>query len=160
MADENDSQELELPRRTFTVEFCVGIFALLGVGAFAYLAINIAQMRFFSAGHYDIGAEFVNISGLELGAPVEIAGVPVGEVKHIQLSSTSALVTLSIRDEVKLRDDDVAMIRTKGIIGDKYVKISPGASVSVIEAGGQITDTESTVEFEEIIGKLIHKMEE
>ena len=63
------------------------------------------------------------------------------------------------RNGVQLREDDIAQIRTKGIIGDKYVKISPGGSEHMMEAKGQIQDTESAVEFENIIGKFIHSMD-
>jgi phospholipid/cholesterol/gamma-HCH transport system substrate-binding protein len=147
------------PKRSFTVEFWVGLFAIFGVGCFAYLAINIAKIRLSNAGFYDITADFDSVSGLKLGAPVEIAGVEVGEVSDIQLNGTAAHVVLRIRDGVKLRDDDIAAIRTKGIIGDRYIKVVPGGSTSLVQAGGKLTDTESAVEFEEIIGKLIHRFE-
>ena len=145
--------------KTFMTEFVVGVFTILGVGAFAYLAVNIAGMKLFKSGYYSVKAEFDNISGLKLGAPVEIAGVSIGEVENISLDKTSAVVSLSIYDTVKLREDDIASIRTKGIIGDKYVKISPGSSEKDIAKGQNIRDTESTVDLEDVIGKLIHRME-
>lgn len=148
-----------VPKKTFTVEFLVGMFAIAGLAAFAYVAVNIAGMKILQSGYYRVIAEFDNISGLKLGAPVEIAGVQIGQVEEIDLKSTNALVTLTIEDNVTLRADDIASIRTKGIIGDKYVKISPGASSDNIVAGGQIQDTESTVDLEDVIGKLIHRME-
>ena len=147
------------PRKSFTVEFWVGVFALCGVGCFAYLALNIANIRLSNTGYYDITAEFDSVSGLKVGAPVEIAGVEIGEVSNISLDSTSALITLQIEDGVKLRDDDIAAIRTKGIIGDRYIKIVPGGSQIILGQGKKLADTESAVEFEEIIGKLIHKFE-
>jgi phospholipid/cholesterol/gamma-HCH transport system substrate-binding protein len=153
------SKEIVIPRRTFSVEFFVGLFALVGLGAFGYLAINIAQMRILSTGYYEVMAEFNNVSGLELGAPVEIAGVPVGSVKNITLNSTSALVTIELKNSVHLRDDDIAAVRTKGIIGDRYLKIIPGGSEDNVAAGGRISDTESAVELEEILGKFIHSLE-
>ncbi len=147
------------PRRSFTVEFWVGVFAIAGVFCFAYLAINIARIRLSNAGYYMVTAQFRSVSGLKLGAPVEIAGVEIGQVTQIALNGTDALVSLRIQDSVKLRDDDVAAIRTKGIIGDRYIKLVPGGSTTLINPGSQIGDTESAVEFEEIIGKLIHRME-
>ena len=147
------------PKRSFTTEFWVGVFALIGVGCFAYLAINIASIRLSDAGYYEVQAEFDSVSGLKAGAPVEIAGVEIGEVGKIDLSGTSALITLRIEDGVKLRDDDIAAVRTKGIIGDRYIKIVPGGSEKIINAGEKVSDTESAVEFEEVIGKLIHRFE-
>ncbi len=147
------------PKHSFTTEFWVGVFALIGVACFAYLAINIASIRLSDAGFYDVQAQFVSVSGLKVGAPVEIAGVEVGEVGAIDLRETEALITLRIQDDVKLRDDDIAAIRTKGIIGDRYIKIVPGGSEKILKAGDSVSDTESAVEFEEVIGKLIHRFE-
>ena len=150
---------MPLPKKSLTIEFWVGIFTILGTLAFGYLSVNVAGMKFYRSGIYRIQAEFGNVAGLKVGAPVEIAGVAVGEIENIQLSDTSALVTLTINNGVSLRDDDILAIRTKGIIGDRYIKIVPGNSSKMMAKGSKFTDTESAVEFEEIIGKLIHRME-
>ncbi|MCC6932797.1 MAG: outer membrane lipid asymmetry maintenance protein MlaD [Deltaproteobacteria bacterium] len=148
-----------MPRKKLTVEFLVGIFVIIGCLCFAYLAINIARMRLIQTNIYQLTAQFDNISGLTVGAGVEIAGVSIGEVSAIKLSKTNALVTMDINNDVVIRDDDIAAVRTKGIIGEKFVKIIPGGSDTHIKNGDSISDTESTVEFEEIIGKFIHRME-
>ena len=150
---------VELPKRTFTTEFWVGIFAVLGCACFAYMAINLASMRLTNAGYYLVKAEFTNISGLKVGAAVEIAGVAIGEVTDIGLNQTDAALTLQIRNNIPLREDDRAQIRTKGIIGDKYIKIVPGGSPNLLKAGDELMETESAVEFEDIIGKFIHQMD-
>ncbi|HMO18801.1 MAG TPA: outer membrane lipid asymmetry maintenance protein MlaD [Oligoflexia bacterium] len=141
------------------IEFWVGLFVLAGITAFSYLAINIAGIRFSDAGFYKIKAQFVDVAGLKLGAPVEVAGVRIGQVDSVKLEGGQALLTLSIKNGISLREDDIAQIRTKGIIGDKYVRISPGASEMLIEEGGKIFDTESSVDFEEIVGKFIHSID-
>jgi len=156
--EENNDDGFVPPKKTFTIEFWVGLFAIVGVLCFSYLSINIAGMKLSNAGYYAVSASFSNVAGLTLGAPVEIAGVPVGEVTNVLLKETEAIVEMQVRNEVRLRDDDIAQIRTKGIIGDKYVKISPGGSEDNIENGGEIFDTESAVEFEDVIGKLIHSL--
>ncbi len=147
------------PRKSFSLEIIVGIFGLLGLLAFGYLAINIGGLKLFKGNQYQVLAEFDNISGLTIGAPVEIAGVPIGEVSSIKLSDTTAVVVLDIDINHQLRDDDIASIRTKGIIGDKYLRISPGSSDEKIENQGHIFDTESVVDMEDIIGKLIHSLD-
>lgn len=157
MADA-EVNEAVIPHRKISIDFFVGLFVFIGLICFAYLAINLAKMRIFGTGYYEVKALFNNISGLKEGASVEIAGVPVGSVDKVQLDGTSALVTLSIKDIVKLREDDIASIRTKGIIGDRYVRITPGGSDVNISGGGEITDTESVVDLEEVIGKFIHNM--
>lgn len=154
-----NNSEVPIPERTFTVEFYVGLFAIVGLLCLAYLAMNIAGIRLFKTGMYEVQAEFDDVSGLELGAPVEIAGVSVGEVRAINLNATRALVVMELNNAAKLRDDDIATIRTKGIIGDKYVKVVPGGSEEAIPPGGKITDTESVMDFESIIGKIIHRLD-
>ena len=152
-------EQVQLPKRSFTAEFWVGFFAILGCLCFAYLSINLAGMKISNAGYYEVKAEFANIAGLKVGAPVEIAGVRVGEVSKISLNNTYAVLNMLIKENITLRDDDIAQIRTKGIIGDKYIKIAPGGSPELVKAGDELSETDSAVEFEDIIGKIIHKLE-
>lgn len=134
----------------------VGVFVLLGLGCLAYLAIHLGKMEVFGRG-YRVTAEFDNISGLKTGASVEVAGVEVGRVESIQVTpGDRARLVLSLDPGLKLKDDAIASIRTKGIIGDKFVKLSPGSSEKIIPPGGRIRDTESAVEWEELISKYIH----
>ena len=147
------------PNKMLMIEFFVGLFFLGGLACLSYLSLNLAGMKISHHGYYQIFAEFNSIAGLKLGAPVEIAGVRIGEVSDVVLKDTSALVTLQVEDGIFLREDDIAAIRTKGIIGDRYIKISPGGSEDKVKAGGEIFDTESAMEFEEIIGKMIHRMD-
>ena len=147
------------PSRKFNAEFVVGLFLILGVLAFAYLSMNLARMDFGTSNKKKVIAEFDNISGLNKGASVEIGGVKIGEVGAIALNGVTAEVTLNIDPSIEISDDDIASIRTKGIIGDRYVKIIPGASDTLVSAGGKISETESVVDLEEILGKFIHKME-
>jgi len=141
------------------VEFWVGAFIILGLLAFSYISINVARMKFSDRGYKNIHALFTDVSGLKLGAPVEVAGVQVGSVSKVHLEDTRALVTLQIEETFPVREDDIAQIRTKGIIGDKYVRLSPGGSEDLIGDGGKLLDTESSVDFEDVIGKFIHSLD-
>jgi phospholipid/cholesterol/gamma-HCH transport system substrate-binding protein len=149
---------LAVPKRSFSLEFFVGLFAMAGVGAAAYLAVGLAGLELSSKDTYLIYAEFDNISGLKYGASVEIAGVPIGEVSDIVLKDPVAKVTLKLTRSVKLKDDDIASIRTKGIIGDRYVKISRGGSDKYIQEGGTMVETESVIDIEDVIGKVVHSL--
>lgn len=140
-------------------EFAVGIFFILGICALGYLVVNLGGTKLSDSGSYSVTAQFINASGINEGSAVEIAGVKVGEVSSIALEGTNALVMMRIENNVTLRDDDVAAIRTKGIIGDRFIKIIPGASEELVTENGEIFDTESAVELEEILGKFIHSME-
>ena len=147
-----------IPKRSFSLELLVGLFMLIGILAAGYQAIGLAGISVIPADQYEIKAEFDNISGLEVGAPVEIAGVPVGSVSGIELKDPEAIVSLRLKKKIDIFDDDIASIRTKGIIGDRYVKISRGASDLTIEPNGTMVETESVVDIEDIIGKFVHSM--
>ncbi len=149
---------IPLPKRSFTLEFFVGLFTMAAVAAAGYLAVGLGELKLFGSNQYQINAEFDNISGLQAGASVEIAGVQIGEVGAILLKDPEAIVVMNIANNVQIRDDDIASIRTKGIIGDRYVKISRGASDTYIKPGGVMTETESVVDIEDIIGKIVHSL--
>lgn len=142
--------------RRSNLELTVGIFVLVGMACLAYLAINLGKMEIYGEG-YQIYAIFDNVSGLKTGASVEIAGVDVGQVNSIQLTPMyQSRVGLKLRQGVKVYDDAIASVRTKGIIGDKFVKLSPGSSEKIIPVGGKIINTESGIDLEELIGSYIH----
>ena len=90
-----------------------------------------------------------------LGRAAELAGVPVGRVDNINLDSQyAAIVRLEVNKEVQLPNDTIASIKTSGLIGDKYVALSPGSSPQNLGPGSLITDTESAVDLESIISRF------
>src|SRR3990167_8615397 len=100
------------------MELTVGVFVLAGLAALAYLSIRLGGLDLFETGTYDVTARFSSAAGLREGATVEIAGVQVGRVKAIGLEENEALVTIRLNSSVKLTQDTIASIRTKGILGD------------------------------------------
>ncbi|RJQ13337.1 MAG: outer membrane lipid asymmetry maintenance protein MlaD [Nitrospiraceae bacterium] len=145
--------------RKITIETGVGIFIVAGLICLAYLSVKLGDVDLFGTKHYTVRAHFANVSGLREGAIVEVAGVTVGKVGNIRLDDYEALVELFINPGVKLQEDSIASIRTEGIIGDKYIKIKPGGASEYIKADGEITETESAIELEELIGKYIFEKE-
>jgi phospholipid/cholesterol/gamma-HCH transport system substrate-binding protein len=154
-----ETAKIPMPRRSFSVEFFVGLFTLAAVACSGYLAVGLGDMRVFGSDQYQIYAEFDNVSGLKNGASVEIAGVQIGQVTNILLEDSVAVLTLNVDKSVQIKDDDIALIRTKGIIGDRYVKISRGASSTMVQPGSMIKDTQSVVDIEDLIGKFVHNMD-
>jgi len=146
--------------KKFSLETLVGLFMLAGFLSLAYLAIKLGDVEFFGTSEYRVKALFGNVSGLTEGSDVEIAGVKVGKVAHIYLDDASAKVEMLINPGVKIPDDSIASIRTQGLIGDKYIKISPGGSEENVGPGGLITETESAVDIEELISKYIFDKKE
>lgn len=141
--------------KKFDLEFAVGIFVLIGFLSLAYLSIQLGRLEVIGEGYYTINAEFEKAGGIRPGASVEIAGVEVGKVKNIRLENYQAVVSLSVYKDVKIQEDAIASIRTKGIIGEKFVQITPGGSERLIAEGGKIRDTESAIDVEELLTKYI-----
>jgi phospholipid/cholesterol/gamma-HCH transport system substrate-binding protein len=138
------------------VETAVGLFVLLGIACLAWLSIKLGKLEIVGGDYVPVHAEFASVSGLKKGVSVEIAGVDVGKVESITLDNYSADVLMKIRTGIRLPEDTIASIRTRGLIGDKYVSLSPGASDRMIPPNGKIRDTESAVDMEQLIGEFIH----
>ena len=139
------------------LDLVVGMFILAGFLSFVYLSVNLGEFSPFSMQRqYRIHAEFGNISGLRRGAVVEIAGVAVGRVARIELGERQrALVTMYIDQGVVLTDDAIASVKTQGIIGEKYISITPGGSDLVLADGDWLMETESALDLEELVSKYI-----
>lgn len=137
------------------VEVVVGLFVLVGILALGYLSIKLGKVEIFGPRGYEVYALFPSVGGLKNGATVEIAGVPIGRVDSIALAEYQARVTMLVNRKVKLSDDSIVSIKTKGLIGEKFVQISPGGSDKVVPPGGRLREVEAPVDFEELISKFI-----
>ncbi|MGH7770487.1 MAG: outer membrane lipid asymmetry maintenance protein MlaD [Candidatus Binatia bacterium] len=136
-------------------EIFVGIFVLLGIVCLGYLAIRLGKLEVMGNTGYVVHADFSSVAGLKPGDPVEIAGVKVGRVEGLKLVDDRARLTLRIEEGVKLPEDTIASVRSRGLIGDKFVLLSPGASDKIIPPGGKIRETESPPDLTDVIGKYI-----
>jgi phospholipid/cholesterol/gamma-HCH transport system substrate-binding protein len=141
--------------KKINVETGVGIFIIIGMLCLGYLTVKLGDVSLFASEQYLVKAHFMNVSGLKKGATVELAGVEVGKVSEIYLDDYEALVEMLIDPEIKLQEDAIASIRTQGIIGDKYIKIKTGGADEMIEENGEILDTESAIELEELVSKYM-----
>ena len=130
---------------------------IAGFLSFAWLAVNLGDVNLFGGETYAVKARFVSVSGLKEGATVEIAGVTVGKVTEIGLDREDfeAVVLMSIDRDVVLQEDVIASIRTAGIIGDRYVSLTPGGAEENIGPGGEIFETESAINIEELVSKYM-----
>ena len=138
-------------------EILVGIFILIGIITITFLALRMGDFGLLNNTQYIIKAEFTSASGLKKGAHVEMAGVSVGKVKNIIFNPKTYLaeVFIAIENNIKVPEDSTASIRTAGIIGDKFLKISPGGSEIIIEKNMSIVETEPSINLEELISKYI-----
>ena len=137
------------------VNIAVGVFVVLGMLALGYLSIKLGRVTVFSGGGYVVVADFPSVGGLRSGASVEIAGVEVGRVESIALADYQARVVLWLNSDVKLQEDAIASIKTKGLIGEKFIRLSPGASEKLIPPNGRVREVEAPVDIEELISKYV-----
>ena len=147
--------------KKINLEMIVGLFLLAGFASFSYLAVKMGDINPFASETYPISARFTSISGLKTGATLELAGVTVGKVSRIDLDAGEyeAVVHMDVEKQVLLTDDSIASIRTAGIIGDKFIKLSPGGSDIFLEAGDEIEETEPSISLEELVSKYIFESE-
>jgi phospholipid/cholesterol/gamma-HCH transport system substrate-binding protein len=139
------------------IETAVGIFVLIGIVCVGYLTIQLGRMEWLGENYYPLFARFESVAGLKDGTQVEMAGVEIGKVDSITLDPQRqvAVVKLKIKKGVVLTDDVIASIKTSGLIGDKYLSLSPGGSDQILQPGDLITETESAVDLEELIRKYV-----
>ena len=138
-------------------DFVVGLFVLAGLGAVAYLSINVGGLSYNGPGGLTLYASFDQTGGLKTRAPVVISGVKVGQITKIELGSDyRARATLDLDPKLALPTDTTASIQTAGLLGDRYVALQLGGEEQTLKAGDELTFTESAVILERLIGKLVH----
>jgi phospholipid/cholesterol/gamma-HCH transport system substrate-binding protein len=138
------------------LELVVGVFVLVGIVCLGYLSIKLGKLELIGGNVYEVVAQFNTASGLKAGSSIEIAGVEVGRVRAITLKEDRAAVTLAVDNTVKLYTDTIASIKTRGIIGEKFLALSPGGGGDPLKPGDTIRDTESGLDLEELVSQYVH----
>ena len=138
------------------LEMVVGVFVLIGMVCLAYLSIKLGKLEIIGGAVYEVEAQFNSASGLKPGSTIEIAGVEVGRVRGITLIEDRAKVKLAVNTTVKLYTDTFASIKTRGIIGEKFLALSPGGGGDPLKPGDTIRDTESGLDLEELVSQYVH----
>lgn len=133
----------------------VGLFVLIGIISIYFLAFRVGQDQLIGEKTYQLSAIFNNLSGVSKNGRVEVAGVRVGSVRSIELSDQfKAVAILDIYEGVALEDDTMAVVKTSGLIGDRFIELIPGGSGILLESGDYIVDTQSALDLESLISKF------
>ena len=142
-----------------TRDFVVGLFVLVGLSAVAYLSFSVGGVSHVGRGGIKLYATFDQVADLKIRAPVEMAGVAVGQVSGITLDDNyRARVEMRVRDKLDLPIDTSASIVTSGLLGDRYITLDPGAEDAILADGEEIQYTESAVVLERLIGKFLYNV--
>jgi phospholipid/cholesterol/gamma-HCH transport system substrate-binding protein len=125
--------------------------------AVGFLVFAVAHSGHTPARGYELHAQFDHVDGLSVGADVRIAGVKVGSVLRMGIDPQTYLanVTFSVRDTIKLPKDSGAEVTSEGLLGGKFLSLSPGGDSAELPAGGTITVTQSSISLEQLLGKFI-----
>ncbi|GGY29141.1 outer membrane lipid asymmetry maintenance protein MlaD [Paludibacterium paludis] len=141
-----------------TIDLWVGIFVAIGIASVAFLSLKVANLAPQSADKsYELYADFDNIGGLKVKAPVKSSGVVVGRVSGIALDTKRyvAHVTLSMDTRYAFSRDTSAEILTSGLLGEQYVGLTQGGDPENLKQGDTITLTSSAIVLEQLIGKFM-----
>jgi phospholipid/cholesterol/gamma-HCH transport system substrate-binding protein len=136
-------------------EVVTGCLLFVVVGMLVYVSLQLGYFDLTGSWGYPVYANFTTAGGLQKGAVIELAGVQIGRVEAVDLVDYQARVMLKIHQDVPLSEDARVAIKTKGLIGERYVEIAPGRSTTQIKPGGQLRETESPVDITELIAKFI-----
>lgn len=139
------------------IEFYVGLFVVIGLICGGYLIVFLGEINLIKNKQYMVYGYFTTVSGLRPGADVEMSGVKIGAVSRISFDKNEMLarVELNIDKNLELPEDIIASVKTSGIIGQKYIDISPGGSGVMLTPGDEIINTESSLDIESLVRKYI-----
>jgi phospholipid/cholesterol/gamma-HCH transport system substrate-binding protein len=137
------------------IETVMGAVVLVAAALFLVFAYKTSQLRTVSG--YEVTADFSRVDGIHQGSDVRISGVKIGTVLAEDLDPKTFLATIrmSIDPVIQLHEDTVAAVTSSGLLGDKYMSLTPGGSDKNIPAGGKIAYTQSSVSLESMIGQMI-----
>ena len=141
------------------LDLWVGIFVVAGVAALFVLALQVSNAGSFNmADSYRVVAEFDNIGGLKVQAPVKSAGVVVGRVDSIQFDNDKfvARVVLRLDKRIQLPKDTIASILTSGLLGEQYIGLDGGGDPDILKDGERLKMTQSAVVLEKLIGQFLY----
>lgn len=136
-------------------EIIVGTFVLFCAIFFFFSSFRSAKIN--NSGGYHLIAKFENIDGLVSGSDIKISGVKIGTIEDQFLDQKDfrATLKLNIDQNVKLPSDTSAKISSEGLLGSKYLSITPGGDEENLKDGEEIMFTQSSVNLEDLLGKFI-----
>lgn len=143
-----------------TLHTVVGAATLL-VAAFVVFISHQGGPRETTSG-YPIVGRFASIDGIGVGTKVLLTGIEIGKVAGYtyDLEGQRAIVTFTIKEDIKIPLDSVALIVSDGLLGAKYIKIQPGGEIDMMQSGDEFEYVQDAIAFEEILEKVILNAEQ
>ncbi len=137
------------------VETIMGIVVVLVAAFFLYFGYRVSDLQVVKG--YEITAKFLKVGGLNVGSDVRINGIKVGTVVSQKLDTTDyiAEVKMSIAPDIKLPKDSEVAIVSDGLVGDKFIKITPGKAKELLADGDIVSNTKDFKTLEDMVGEII-----
>lgn len=142
-----------------TIDLWVGFFVAIGLASLLFLALKVGNLASSTSGEtYSLKAEFDNIGGLKVRAPVKSAGVVVGRVSEIRFDPESyrAVVAMNVDNRYKFPKDTILTINTSGLLGEQYIGFEVGGETEMFKDGSTIKKTQSAVVLEKLISQFMY----
>ena len=142
-----------------TLDLWVGFFVAIGLAALLFLALKVGNLASTSVGEtYRLQAEFDNIGGLKVRAPVKSAGVVVGRVSEVRFDTESykAVVSMQVDKRYQFPRDTILTINTSGILGEQYIGFEVGGDTEMFKDGAMVKKTQSAVVLEKLISQFMY----
>ena len=142
-------------RRHDPVELLAGVVVIVLLAGLIVAAV-IGNGRKTDTG-YRLTAQFDHIDGLDVGSGVRLAGVGVGQVikERVDPKTFQAIVTMTVRPDVKLPTDTSVVVTSDGLLGGKYLALSPGGAETTLAPGSRIEQTQGSISLEQLLSKFI-----
>jgi len=141
-----------------TIDLWVGLFVVAGLAGLLFLSLKVANLASFSTSNtYMVQANFLNIGGLKIRAPVKSAGVVVGRVTDIRFDTETykAIVSINLESIYQFPRDTSAKILTSGILGEQYIGLEAGGDGVMLKQGDRIRLTQDAVVLENLISQFL-----
>jgi phospholipid/cholesterol/gamma-HCH transport system substrate-binding protein len=137
------------------IETITGTVVIVVAVLFVMFAYDKADVK--TVDGYTVSAKFDRIDGIRRGSDVRMSGIKIGTVigQLLDPETYLAVVTLNIASNVKLPMDTSAAITSDGLLGDKYMALSPGGDDKMIPAGGEIETTQGSIDLFSLVGQMI-----
>lgn len=140
--------------KSLNVGLYVALVVLLGVVYFISQRDSVEHVE--TGKYYALDARFGRTDGLLVGDKVRLAGVTIGRVVNAKLDDHfNAIMTLELKDDIKIPDDSSASIVSSGLMGSKYIEIEPGGSEDYLPAGGEFAYTQDAMVIEELLDRIV-----
>jgi len=141
--------------KKFAKESWVGLFMTVGLLCVVYLAVRLGDVSLWGQDSYTLQAGFSGISSLRPGNPVTMMGIDIGQVTAVRIDQEKgqAVVRFRVDNAIRVYSDAIASIKTRGLLGERYLAIDAGGGGTPLKPGDTIWDTEAPVDLTEMIGK-------